>query len=276
MGCVSNSDYMSAARVQASAIRSQAVADAAIQIGLALWQRNTSRDIMNMQNEIADEQMKLAEATQAHAETFWPAEKALVDEAFNETKAVATYTALAGEWGGLTEHTMDAGREDWIGTMRRACMAPTRCEDARFQRSAQLARADAISFAARQEEARTQAINDRRYERRYSVLGMGRGRLATVKGFQQVSLQAGGGASGALFNTINGALGLYGYLPPKINSAQWGHASGIRSDVARETYVPQAPPTMLTVERPTTVPVPSAPPVRTHRDERIAPGDLGQ
>lgn len=258
MGCVSSLGYIAAAETQSNAIIAQAVADAAIQAGLALWQRKTSGDIIAMQNEIADEQMQLAEAIQAHAEKFWPAELSLVNDAFNESVATPNYVATAGEWGGLADVTMEDGRQDWIETMRRACLSPTRCEDARFQRSQQLQRADMMSFAARQEEARAQAINDRRYERQYKVLQMGHNRLSNVVGFQSAALVAGGSASNALTNTINSAMALYGYWPARNNPGQWGYASGIKSVFSRESY--QAPAQVqreaITIQRPTLTPVP--------------------
>ena len=258
MGCVTNSEYIQAATKQADAIRKQAIADAAIQVGLALWQRKTSGDIINMQNEIADEQMKLAEAIQAHAEKFWPAEKSLVDDTFGETEATPNYVATAGTWGDLADQSMEDGRQDWIEVMRRACLSPTRCEDARFQRSQQLTRADMMSFAARQEEARTQAINDRRYERQYKVLGLAHGRLSNVVGFQSAALQAGGSASNMLTGAINSAMELYGYWPARNAPGPWGYASGIKSVFSRESYSAPSPVQreVISIERPALTPVP--------------------
>lgn len=258
MGCVTNAEYEAAATKHATSIRNQAIADAAIQVGLALWQRKTSGDIINMQNEIADEQMKLAEAIQAHAEKFWPAEKSLVDDTFGETEATPNYVATAGTWGDLADQSMEDGRQDWIEVMRRACLSPTRCEDARFQRSQQLTRADMMSFAARQEEARAQAINDRRYERQYKVLALAHGRLSNVVGFQSAALQAGGSASNMLTGAINSAMELYGYWPARNAPGQWGYASGIKSVFARESYSAPSPVQreQIRIERPALTPVP--------------------
>ena len=71
MACISNDAYVKAAQKQADALKRQAKVDVAIQLGVALWQRNASKSISNMQNELADQQTKLAEEVQAHAESFW-------------------------------------------------------------------------------------------------------------------------------------------------------------------------------------------------------------
>ena len=228
MGCISNSAYRSAAGNQASAIVEQAYVDTAIQVALALWQRNTSRDIANMQNEIADRQMRLAEAIQEHAEKFWPHEKALVDDAFGEQTVEPQYTATGLAWKELAVEALADGRADWLATARQQCMPPDRCEDARFHRSAQLACADMLSFAARTEEARAQEINDRRYERQYKVLNIGSGLLSTVVGFQASSLRAGGAASRMLGSAINSALDEFSYRRSRNNPGEWGQGAVIR------------------------------------------------
>lgn len=242
MGCVSNSDYRSAANRQASAIVEQATVDAAIQVALALWQRNTSRDIANMQEEIADRQMKLAEAIQEHAEKFWPREKALVDDTFGEQRATENYAAASAGRNALAIEALSQAHRDWLAEARLQCMSPTRCEDARFNRMSMLTRTDAMSHAVRHEEARTQEINDRRYERQYKVLGIGRGRLSEVRGFQGAYLRAGGSSSAMLTSSINSAMDLYGYSRARNNPGQWGYGTAIRETWgAGAPYTPADP-----------------------------------
>ena len=227
MACITNAEYIAAATQQADAMVGQATADAAIQVGIALWQRNSSKSIKNMQIEIADRQMKLAEQVQAHAEIYWPREKQLVDDTFGVGKVTTQYVTLSAEFGGMTDGSMAQGRTRWIDTMRDWCMAPSRCEDARWQRNAQLARSDMMSYAARQDESRTQILNDRRFARQYAVLQMGRGMLSDLLNYQSIAEVAGAHAGAMLTNTVNSALTAFGYYPNRHEQTGWG--SGIRN-----------------------------------------------
>lgn len=227
--CISDSAYIQAAADQASAIREQATIDASIASSLALYQRNTSRDITNMQNEIASDQVALAEAIQAHAQQFWPEQQQLVEDVFGEGKATADYQSLPAQWKTLVEASMNNGRTAWLIESGRYCRQPDACADARWQRSSMIAQADIMSFAARQAEGRADVINDRRYEQRYAVIQLGRGQLGTILGYQAVGLTAGGSAASALAGSISSALEAYGYYTGRQQSPQWGHAAGIRS-----------------------------------------------
>ena len=227
MACISDAEYIAAAQQQADAMVGQATADAAIQIGIALWQRNSSKSIKNMQIEIADRQMKLAEQVQAHAEIYWPREKELVDDTFGVGKVNTQYVALSTEFGAMTDASLAQGRTRWIDTMRNWCMAPSRCEDARWQRNAQVARSDMMSYAARQDEARTQILNDRRFARQYAVLQLGRGQLGDLLNYQSIAEVAGMHAGAMLTSTVNSALTAFGYYPNRHDQTGWG--SGIRN-----------------------------------------------
>ena len=114
MTCISNFAYTGAATQQAAAIIAQATVETAIQTALALWQRNSSKAINDMQIEMADLQMKLAEEVQAHAQQYYPAEAALVSDAFSEVKLVANYVGLAAEFNSLLAGSMEDGRQTWM------------------------------------------------------------------------------------------------------------------------------------------------------------------
>ena len=60
MACISDSDYTDAATNQKEAMIAHATADAVIATALALWKRNASGSIADMQNEIANRQITLA------------------------------------------------------------------------------------------------------------------------------------------------------------------------------------------------------------------------
>lgn len=249
--CISDAAYIQAASDQAAAITRQAQVDGAISSSLALYQRNSSRDITQMQNEIADQQVALAEAIQVHAEKFWPEEEQLVQDVFGEGKATADYVGLPAQWKQLVSDSMENGRLAWIAESQRYCLSPDLCADARWQRSNMIAQADIMSFAARQSEGRAEAINDRRYEQRYAVLQLGRGQIGTILGYQAIGLTAGGTAAGALAGSISSALEAYGYYTGRQQSPQWGHAAGIRS----KWGVPYTPPAAAqpTAQPPVTV-----------------------
>lgn len=223
MACITNAGYVSAARKQAEALVTQARVDVAIQVAIALWQRNSSQSISNMQNELADQQTKLAEEVQAHAEKFWPEEKELVDDVFSEGKVTTGYASLAGAWGGFLSESMSAGRTKYIETLRNQCLGVTRCDDARWQRNTELANSDMISFAARQDEKRTEILNDRRYARQYAILKYGRGSFDAMMSYAEISQTLGINASRTLLGTINSALEGYGYYSTRNRTYQgWG------------------------------------------------------
>lgn len=246
MACITNTEYVAAAKKQAEALLWQAKVDTAIQVGIALWQRNSSKSIANMQNEIADRQLKLAEEIEAHAELYWPEEKELVDDIFGMGKTTTGYVSLAGSFGGMAENSMQQGRKQWIDTMRTRCMAPTPCEDARWQRNAQLARADLIAYAARQDESRTQVLNDRRYAYQYAALQMGRGQLRDLISYQSISGASGAQAASLLTGTVNSALTMFGYYRSEYSHSGWG--SGIRDTWATSGH--HAPPAPVVTYKP--------------------------
>lgn len=244
--CITDAAYAAAATKQASAIKIKGTAEIAIQVGVALWQRNASQSISNMQTQLADEQVKLAEAVHAHAIKFWPAEAALVTDVFNEVKITAPYAALGLAWGGLVTDTMAQARLVWIDDARRNCNNPTRCDDARWQRNTAGARVDLASYGYRQAEAREQITNDRRYARQLAVLGLGRGGLGNLLSYQSVSQSSGLGASGILEGTINSAMQAYGYYSARAGRPEpWGAS-------IRDSWSSARMPSTVSVDRPYT------------------------
>lgn len=225
--CITDSAYISAANRQAAAIRTQAATDVAIQTAVALWQRNASQSISNMQTNLANQQVVLAEQVHAHAVLFWPEETELVNDVFSETRITAPYTALGSAWGGIAADTMQQARQVWIDTQRANCMSPSRCDDARWQRHAGAARVDLASYGYRQAEAREQITNDRRYARQLAVLGLGRGRTSTLISYQSVSQFSGLSAGSMLEAGINSALTVYGY-ESEMRRQPTGWAAGIQ------------------------------------------------
>jgi hypothetical protein len=227
MSCVTDSAYISAATKQGHAIVTQATVDAAIQVAIALWQRNSSTSISNMQKNISEQQVVLAEAVQAHAVIFWAEEADLVNDAFGVSKVVTGYTALSSGWAALVDEAEAEGRALWLDVSRQLCLPPDRCQDARWQRNEQLLRADMLSYASRQDEARTETLNDRRYARQLAVLGMGQGKVADLVTYQNIGLYSGLSAASMLESGINSAMQLYGYQSSRTGPPT-GWAQGIK------------------------------------------------
>lgn len=247
MACISNGAYITAAEDQASAIRNQAITDTLIYAALALWQRNSATSIANMQNEIADRQLKLAEAVHDHAKKFWPYEKAIVDDAFAMNKQTPQYGALSAQWAAIADDSLRTARTDWLQVMRDRCLAPTKCEAARWDRVAQTSRADIISFADRQAEARAEALNDQRYSIQYSALGLGHGILNEINSYSDLSGYAGMSAGGILANSINSGLEALGYYRTRNDAPGWGSRAQVALSTApyqpaRGTTQPQVAP----------------------------------
>jgi len=212
MGCVSDSAYRTAAAAQGKATAVQATVDAAVQVALSLAQIKVQQRILNFQKEIADRQLKLSEEVQTHAENFWPPEKSLLHDAYNTAKAKHQYASASAMWNSIARSALNRGRTYWREEASNRCLNPTRCETARYQRNAAITRVDLMSYSARVQEARVQALNDRRYEQRYYTLGMGKGRLETVSMFMQVSATARNGMNAALTGVVNGAAEAVGWM----------------------------------------------------------------
>lgn len=230
--CVTNAGYTLAAGKQAAAIKTQATIDSAIQVAVALWQRNASLSISNMQREIANDQVTLAEEVHAHAVLFFPEEAELVNDAFGVAFFVADYVGLIGAWTALVTDAETTGRRLWLETSRQLCMPPNRCSDARWQRNEQALVADIANFAARQAESRAQVLNDVRYARMLAVLGLGRGRTQELVTYQRISQTIGAQAGELLQDSIGSAMRAYGFYRTR-EQPPTGWAQGIKQSWSR-------------------------------------------
>lgn len=223
--CISNSAYMSAAQRQATAIKNQAHAEAALNIALALWQRNSSRSVASMQEAIAKRNIKLAREAFEHAKKFWPCQKAIVDLAFGESKASIQSSGLAAQFRGFGDKTLGEGRDQWYWEAKRHCIEITPCDEARWDRFVAATQADLISFGDRQAEARAQTLNDRRHDRMYSTLAMGKGIIRNVGSYSDISGAAGMSAAQLLGGAINSGLEAIGYHMNRERPTRWDGAA---------------------------------------------------
>lgn len=236
MTCISDGAYIGAAGRQAAAIVSQASVDVAIQTVIALWQRNSSRSISNMQTEIADEQVQLAEQLHAHAIKFWPARRAFVEDAFSQVKLTNDYVALPSAWGGILDETLNEGRADWLQMQQLTmCSNPSHCEDIRWHHNAVLMQADMMSYAARQGEGRVQMLNDWRYELQTSALALGKDQVRDLITYADMRGRMNTNLGDMLSFGVNTTLGMLGYYQRRALNSGWG--TGI-SGTLRSVYAP--------------------------------------
>lgn len=236
MTCIDDGSYVSAAKGQAAAIVSQAKIDVAIQTAVAVWNRSASKSISNMQTEIADEQVQLAEQLHEHAKKFWPAQVALVDDVFSITKLTNDYVALPAAWGGMLDETLTEGRADWLQTQQLTmCSTPSHCEDIRWDHNAALLRADMLSYSARQGEARVQILNDWRYEQQTAVLALGKNQVRHAVEYAEMRGRQAASVGGMLADGINTALSTFGYYQRRRLNEGWGQAI---SGSLRTIYAP--------------------------------------
>lgn len=219
--CISGKAYLEAADKQVDAIKRQAVAEAALNIALALWQRNSSKSVANMQQKIAKRNIKLAREAFDHATKFWPCQESLVKQAFGESKAPTQSDALAAQYKGFGTKAMGEGREDWFNDAERHCFNVGPCDIARWDRIASATDADLISFGDRQAEARSQTLNDRRYERMVTALALGKGIIRDVDSFHKIHGAAGLSAAGMLQASLNSGLEAVGYHMRRDRTVRW-------------------------------------------------------
>ena len=171
-----------------------------------------------------------------------------MDDVFSEARHVTDYDALTNAWGGFQTESMAAGRNTYIKAMRQACIKPTRCDDARWQRNAEIAKTDMLSFAARQDERRTDVLNDRRYARQYQILKYGRGSFDAMMSYAEIAQTFGLNASRTLLSTVNSALEGYGYYTTRNRTFQgWG---GPLRDQWAQVYAPNNNPVVTVKQEP--------------------------
>jgi len=235
--CVTDEGYIDAATKAAEVIWQNGITDIAITAALALAQKNARTTVADMQAEIADRQMALAEAAHAQAAAFWGEETDFVNDAFGQGLAAPERVPLAIGWGQYAYDANANARAAWVKASRAMCMPPTRCDDARW--SFQVAKnvVDTTNHALRQAESRADALNDRRYARQYAALGLGQGKLHSAKTYAAVAGLAAGSAGGMLVGTINSGLELMGYSRTRNNFQRWSGTTIPREYMPQQTGV---------------------------------------
>lgn len=220
--CISGAAYVEAATDQANAIRTQAMIEAALNIAIALWQRNSSKSIANMQESIAKRNIRLAREAFEHAKKFWDCQKSIVNWAFGENKLQPDPFPRYSQYMNIGFREFFDGLEHWDEDVDRHCLPQNNdCEMTRWYCHEAAFVADLSSFAARQEEAQAQSLNDRRYSRQYSVLSLGKGFMNNVASFSQIHGVAGLSAGALLNGAINSGLQAVGYHLNRERVPRW-------------------------------------------------------
>lgn len=179
---ISGNAYIKAACEQAKAIKREAVLDAIIMVAYSLFDIYVSHSITNMQQKIADAQMKLAEELHDHRKKYFPYEKKYVDDAFGIPKPCPSY-AVARAYISAFYKDEEQSYKDFTSLMdymhRDLYLADMNYWSDKVERSA----VDIGNFALRVAEAISDALDDVRYARRYSALKLGRSMLDDVLQF---------------------------------------------------------------------------------------------
>lgn len=243
--CIEDEQYVGAAKKQADAILVEAQTWAAIQVALMIAQRQTAGAISDMQEELASRRMALAEEMLAHAQLTWAKEKAFVDETMAEPKHTTTY-GITQMMLNEMDRVEDIALEGIDTRLSRLGLSVGVCDDSRTRRGMATFRADIVSHTMRSEEARTQALNARRYSRQLGVVGLGRGTLQNAISMGGLS-KSGDGVRGSLIRTINSGMSLWGY-----SANRWRHGGNYATGVNGAPRVVPAGSTMVETRSPTT------------------------
>lgn len=219
---VDDAGYIAVAEKQASNIILMGSIDAAIIAAQALYSRLASQSINDKQIEIANAQVKIAEAIERHIESFWDKENNYLDTVFKEPYHDLTYN-YPTQWSPIAESSIRDNMSGLQKTLQKHCKVPNQCEQNRYLSEGAKLGADVYSYAARQEEARQNANNDRRFSRQYHALGLGRGLMGQLSSYGGVASQA-GYASGQSYDfMINQGESLYGSFFGQVAVPNWAY-----------------------------------------------------
>jgi hypothetical protein len=212
--------YLDEAAKQALAITEEAVQWTVIQIALMAAQRAVRGSITDMQEKLADRRMVMAEKALAHAQATWPKEAAFLADVFAEGEHTADYTTVPAV-GPEVDRTEGLGQDYLDNLLTRQGLAFSACDQYRGERATAQARTDLVGHAMRSAEARSIALNDRRYSRQLAALGLSRGRLANGLTFNNLTAGADAVRS-SLYRTVNSGMELWGYTTNRwTNSASF-------------------------------------------------------
>lgn len=230
--CIDGAAYKAQATAQADSIIQEAAVWGAIQVAMMLAQRSSSGAIADMQAELAERRVVMAEEALAHAKLTWEKEKAFVDEMM----AVPVFTPQylqAQQMLNETDRVEGLALAAIDSHLARLGITTTACDESRPSRGMATARTDLVSHTMRAAEARAIALNDRRYSRQLAAVGLGKGTLQNAKAMGQLADGA-GAVRDSLIRTINSGMSLWGY-----SANRWRHGGNyITGEQGAPTVVP--------------------------------------
>lgn len=246
MSCIPDAAYITASGLQAAAITVNSEVSAGLAVAAMAAESLLARRIHNLQMDIAEQQLAIAEATHAHAKLFWPAEKAFVDDAFGDAKHVTNYVALPSQFDAIMNETLASSKTIWADEAASICRAPSNCDHVRWDRFAANMRADVRTFGARVSESRTDALNDRRFGRQYAALMLGQDAVVSVASYFELAGATSVSKAQMVAGAIAGggqAIGFYGArAKPQSNSGRTAN-QGFKHTIPKQKEIagPPAP-----------------------------------
>lgn len=240
--CINDEAYKAAAQKQADSIREEATTWAAIQIALLVAQQSTSSHIADQQANLAKRRYDMAKEAVEHAKKTWPFERAFVQDTLGEGVHQPVYSP-AQIMLQETDRVEDLALEDTEKHLARLGMTIGTCDDARMKRGMAVARTDLVAHSMRSAEARAFMLNERRYSRQLTAVGMGRGKLQSAVALGRIG-DGQEAVRGSLIRTINSGMALWGY-----SANRWTHGANYATGAQGvPRVVPQGSSLMQTVD----------------------------
>lgn len=226
---VTNVGYTGGAIAQQASAVYEATKWAVIYAAVMKWQRNTNGQLTDIRAKLSDRRMRLAENVFEHAKKTWAAERAFVTDtlAAKANKPVYGTVFAVRDIVERTWAEADA-RLDYLAM--KTGTPVTRCDDIRVSSGMATADVDLEANAMRAAEARALQLDDRRFDRQLTALGLGKGKLRNAMSMAQLS---GGREMSRKFveSTINGGLGLWGYQDHRWESPRSWQERRVRTDL---------------------------------------------
>lgn len=217
--CIGDGPYIAAAGAQSALAVLETWTQIRIQKKLLEWQSDQRTQIADLRQMLADRRMLMAEQVLGHAQIGWNAERSFVNATMGEGRHSPQY-AVADASSAAVEEAHQGADAGIDYTLAKYGMAQSECDDQRVSRGMALARTDLISHQFRAAESRAIALNDRRFSRQLTALGMGHDILDQAMTIGQL----GAGREivrQALVGTVNSAMQMWGYA-----SKRWGPSGG--------------------------------------------------
>lgn len=222
--CIEDGAYAAMAASQASAITTEAVTWGAIQVALLVAQLDSSSFIADNQAALSNRRLKMAQEALDHAKNSWTYEQAFVSETMAEAKYSPEYGSvqiILNEVDRVEDLAVDAVDQ----RLNKFGITLGTCDDSRVKRGMATARTDLVSHSMRAAEARSIALNDRRYSRQLTAVGLGRGKLQNALSLGRLG-STGNAVRDSLINTINSGMQLWGY-----SANRWRHGGNYATGV---------------------------------------------